>query len=114
MAKDGNRSGAEPAIHAVVKSQKGDLPMAGISVTMSVIAIALLAGSASSLAQSSSGASAGGAASGTSAGGGSAAGSAGSRAGGKEATDPQASGDAAIEQENKAIDRRLKSICRGC
>jgi len=43
-------------------------------------------------------------------------GSAGNRAGvgGKEATDPQASGDAAIEQENKAIDRRLKSICRGC
>jgi hypothetical protein len=43
-------------------------------------------------------------------------GSAGSRAGvgGTEATGPQTSGDAAIEQENKAIDRRLKSICRGC
>jgi len=43
-------------------------------------------------------------------------GSAGNRAGvsGTEATDPQTSGDAAIEQENKAIDRKLKGICRGC
>jgi len=41
-------------------------------------------------------------------------GSAGSRAGGTEATDPQTSGDAAIEQENKAIDRSVKSSGRGC
>jgi hypothetical protein len=27
---------------------------------------------------------------------------------------PSASGDAALNAENKAIDRKLKSICRGC
>jgi hypothetical protein len=43
-------------------------------------------------------------------------GSAGSRAagGGTAATGPQTNGDVAIDQEDKAIDRKLKSICRGC
>jgi hypothetical protein len=43
-------------------------------------------------------------------------GSAGSRAGvgGTAATGPKTSGDVAIEAEDKAIDRKLKSICRGC
>jgi hypothetical protein len=43
-------------------------------------------------------------------------GSAGSRTGigGTAATGPQSSGDAAIDAEDKAIDRKLKSICRGC
>ena len=27
---------------------------------------------------------------------------------------PQTSSDAAINEENKTIDRKLKSICRGC
>jgi hypothetical protein len=43
-------------------------------------------------------------------------GSAGSRAagGGTAATGPQTKGDIAIEEENKVIDRKLRSICRGC
>ena len=43
-------------------------------------------------------------------------GSAGSRAagGGTAATSPQTNGDVAIDQEDEAIDRKLKSICRGC
>jgi hypothetical protein len=43
-------------------------------------------------------------------------GSAGSRAagGGTAATGPQTKGDIAIDEENKVIDRKLKSICRGC
>jgi hypothetical protein len=43
-------------------------------------------------------------------------GSAGSRAAGgaPAATGPQTNGDVAIDQEDKAIDRKLKSICRGC
>jgi hypothetical protein len=43
-------------------------------------------------------------------------GSASSRAGVDSAAtaDPQTSGDVAIERENKTIDRKLKSICRGC
>lgn len=34
--------------------------------------------------------------------------------GGTAATDPQDSADVAIEKEDRAIDRKLKSICRGC
>lgn len=30
------------------------------------------------------------------------------------ATDPSTSADAAMEAEQKAMDRRLRSICRGC
>jgi hypothetical protein len=43
-------------------------------------------------------------------------GSAGNRAGvgGPAASGPQSSSDAAIDAEDKAIDRKLKSICRGC
>ncbi len=43
-------------------------------------------------------------------------GSAGSRAagGGTAATSPQTKSNIAIEKEDKAIDRKLKSICRGC
>jgi hypothetical protein len=43
-------------------------------------------------------------------------GSAGSRAagGGTAATGPQTSSDVAIDREDKAIDLRLRSICRGC
>ena|ERR1700731_885915 len=40
-------------------------------------------------------------------------GSAGSRAG-TAATGPQTKGDAALDRENRDIDRKLKSICRGC
>jgi hypothetical protein len=29
-------------------------------------------------------------------------------------TGPQRSGDAAITDENKEVDRKIKSICRGC
>jgi hypothetical protein len=29
-------------------------------------------------------------------------------------TGPQKSGDAAVSEENKAVDRKIKSICRGC
>jgi hypothetical protein len=34
--------------------------------------------------------------------------------GGTAATGPQTSGDVEIDAENKATDRKLKSICRGC
>jgi hypothetical protein len=184
IAVAGNRSGAEPATRVVVEFQKGDFQMRSISATASIVAIAILAGSASSFAQGT-----GGGASGPSAGAGSAVGtpnagsagagtaavsgvpsgpansgglnnsgndpsgagnsakvalppspgtnsagtanstgssvntgssmttgSAGSRAGvgGTAATGPRTSGDAAIDAEDKAIDRKLKSICRGC
>jgi hypothetical protein len=33
---------------------------------------------------------------------------------GKAAPPPMPSGDTAINQENATIDRKLKSICRGC
>jgi hypothetical protein len=29
-------------------------------------------------------------------------------------TGPQRNGDAAIGEENKEVDRKIKSICRGC
>jgi hypothetical protein len=29
-------------------------------------------------------------------------------------TGPQRSGDAEINEENKTVDRKIKSICRGC
>ncbi len=38
----------------------------------------------------------------------------GSAPGGTAATGPMESGDAAIRAEDKAIDRKLNSICRGC
>jgi hypothetical protein len=41
-------------------------------------------------------------------------GSAGRAAPGTDVTGPQKNGDAAIEEENKTIDRKVKSICRGC
>jgi hypothetical protein len=41
-------------------------------------------------------------------------GSARSDTGGASATDPLTSDDAALNAEDKAIDRKLKSICRGC
>jgi len=41
-------------------------------------------------------------------------GSAGSLGTGTAATRPQESTDAAINAENKTIDRKLKGICRGC
>jgi hypothetical protein len=43
-------------------------------------------------------------------------GSAGGRAagGGTAATGPQTSGDVAVGKEDKAIDKKIKSICRGC
>ena len=34
--------------------------------------------------------------------------------GGATVTGPQTSGDAAIGEENKEVDRKIKSICRGC
>jgi hypothetical protein len=39
---------------------------------------------------------------------------AGSGVGGTAATGPQAQGDVAIDHENKKLDQKLKSICRGC
>jgi hypothetical protein len=33
---------------------------------------------------------------------------------GTSVTGPQRSGDAAINEENKEVDRKIKSICRGC
>jgi hypothetical protein len=33
---------------------------------------------------------------------------------GADMTGPQRSGDAAINEENKEVDRKIKSICRGC
>jgi hypothetical protein len=41
-------------------------------------------------------------------------GSAGSASGGTAATGPSQNGDVAIDAENKTIDHKLKSICRGC
>jgi hypothetical protein len=38
----------------------------------------------------------------------------GSAPSGVDAPGPQTSGDAAINEENKTIDRKLKGICRGC
>jgi hypothetical protein len=96
IAVGGNRSGTEPAIRAVVKFQ-GDFQMRGISAIAAIVAIAILAGSASSFAQGTGG-------------------RAGNRAGvgGTAASGPQTGGDAAIDAEDKAIDRKLTSICRGC
>jgi hypothetical protein len=33
---------------------------------------------------------------------------------GIDVTGPQRSGDAAVNEENKEVDRKIKSICRGC
>jgi hypothetical protein len=33
---------------------------------------------------------------------------------GTSTTGPQKSGDAEINEENKEVDRKIKSICRGC
>jgi hypothetical protein len=43
-------------------------------------------------------------------------GSAGGRVGtgGTAATGPQTKGDTALDKEDRDIDRKLKSICRGC
>jgi hypothetical protein len=41
-------------------------------------------------------------------------GSARSAPAGTAVTDPQTNGDAAIDAEDKQINRKLKSICRGC
>jgi subtilisin family serine protease len=41
-------------------------------------------------------------------------GSARSAASGTSMTGPQKSGEAAITEENKEVDRKIKSICRGC
>jgi len=41
-------------------------------------------------------------------------GSARSSARGTDVTGPQTHGDAAIEEENRTIDRKVNSICRGC
>jgi hypothetical protein len=36
------------------------------------------------------------------------------RGAGSNMTGPQTSGDAEINAENKEVDRKIKSICRGC
>jgi hypothetical protein len=41
-------------------------------------------------------------------------GSARPAAGGTSATDPSVNPDVAIDAETKAVDRKLKGICRGC
>jgi hypothetical protein len=41
-------------------------------------------------------------------------GSARPAAGGTSASGPSTSGDAAIDAEDKALNRKIKSICRGC
>jgi hypothetical protein len=37
-----------------------------------------------------------------------------SNAGGTSVTGPSNTNDAAIDAENNAVDRKVKSICRGC
>jgi hypothetical protein len=34
--------------------------------------------------------------------------------GGVDVTGPNRAGDAAVDEENKLVDRKVKSICRGC
>jgi hypothetical protein len=41
-------------------------------------------------------------------------GSARSAPGGAEGTGPRTREDAAIDEETKSVDRKIKSICRGC
>jgi hypothetical protein len=41
-------------------------------------------------------------------------GSASSARGGTAATGPNAKGDVAIDPEDKAVDRKIRSICKGC
>jgi hypothetical protein len=41
-------------------------------------------------------------------------GSSGSAPGGTAATGPNAKGDVATDAEDKAVDRKIKSICKGC
>jgi hypothetical protein len=91
------------------------------SVTIAVAAITILISPAVSLAQSAGGSSAGTNSAGTAqssgagvnTGAGVTTGSAGSLGTGTAAP-PNKSTDAAIGEENKTIDRKLKGICRGC
>jgi len=73
----------------------------------SIAAIALLVSPVTSFAQSGRGG-------GSSAGGAATTGSARSNTGEVSVTGPSTSGDAAVDAEDKAVDRKLKSICRGC
>ena len=95
-----------------------------------IVAIALLVSPVTLLAQSAGGPSAGSnsapapgtnsantaqsSGAGVNSGSGVTTGSAGSLGTGTAATRPQESTDAAINAENKTIDRKLKGICRGC
>ena len=91
------------------------------SVTIAVTAIAILISPAVSLAQSAGGSSSGTNGAGTAqssgagvnTGAGVTTGSAGSLGTGTAAP-PNKSTDAAVSEENKTIDRKLKGICRGC
>ena len=91
------------------------------SVTIAVTAITVLISPAVSLAQSTGGSSAGTNSAGTAqssgagvnTGAGVTTGSAGSLGTGTAAP-PNKSTEAAISEENKTIDRKLKGICRGC
>jgi hypothetical protein len=91
------------------------------SVTIAVTAITILISPAVSLAQSTGGSSAGTNSAGTAqssgagvnTGAGVTTGSAGSLGTGTAAP-PNKSTEAAISEENKTIDRKLKGICRGC
>ena len=96
------------------------------SVTIAVTAITILISPAVSLAQSTGGSSAGTNSAGTNSAGtaqssgagvntgaGVTTGSAGSLGTGTAAP-PNKSTEAAISEENKTIDRKLKGICRGC
>jgi hypothetical protein len=107
-----------------------------ISTTLSIIAIAILAGPAGSLAQGGTNDPSGAGnpsrlsappAPGTNSAGtaqssgvapntqsGVTTGSARSAAPGTDTTGPSQSEDAVIKQENEAIDHKLKGICRGC
>lgn len=130
----GETDGSRNKRRALPLSQKGRFPMIRASAIVAIAVAAILISPVTPLAQNSSGAAAGngGAASpsgaatapGTNSAGtaqssgantapGVTTGSAGSLGTGSAPT-PTTGRDAAINQENKTIDRRLNSICRGC
>jgi len=121
-----NRSGPEPAQSLVVDLQRR-FPMVRISAVAAIAAIAISVSPAGSFAQSAgtpsaalppapgtnSAGTAQSSGSGMNTGPGVTTGSTGSLGTGM-ASAPQQSPDAAINEENKTIDRKLKGICRGC
>jgi hypothetical protein len=122
-----NRSGPEPAQSFAVDLQRR-FPMVRISAVAAIAAIAISMSPAGSFAQSAgtpsaasppapgtnSAGTAQSSGSGMNTGPGVTTGSTGSLGTGMASTPQQQSPDAAINEENKTIDRKLKGICRGC